>query len=255
MHRHRRRLLCHRRRARRHGAWAERLRPRRRRRRSGLVSRARLSRNSRDRAASGHRARRDQGAGRRCSNGSARCRSRRCSRDAIRLAEDGFAVHPARRPGTGRAQPRRLRADEGGAAAIISSTARRRRSARATASRRWPRPCARSRSDGAKAFYEGAIAAEIAATVRKLGGFLSEADLAANAADWVEPICGRLCRPRRAGDSAERPRHHGAHHVPAAVDGRAGESIPTAPSATISRSRPGRLAYSVRDHMVADPRR
>src|SRR5690606_9159377 len=41
---------------------------------------------------------------------------------------------------------------------------------------------------GRKAFYEGELAAEMAATVRAAGGLLDEADLAAVAADWVEPL-------------------------------------------------------------------
>ncbi|MCB1386726.1 MAG: gamma-glutamyltransferase family protein [Nitratireductor sp.] len=42
--------------------------------------------------------------------------------------------------------------------------------------------------EGADAFYLGEIAADIAATVRELGGPLSEEDLARCSADWVEPI-------------------------------------------------------------------
>ena len=42
--------------------------------------------------------------------------------------------------------------------------------------------------EGADAFYQGEIAAGIAATVQALGGFLGEEDLAECEADWVEPI-------------------------------------------------------------------
>lgn len=42
--------------------------------------------------------------------------------------------------------------------------------------------------NGADAFYKGPVAADIAATVQAKGGFLSEADLAAASAEWVEPI-------------------------------------------------------------------
>lgn len=42
--------------------------------------------------------------------------------------------------------------------------------------------------EGAGAFYAGDIAAEIANTVQSLGGFVTESDLAACQADWVEPI-------------------------------------------------------------------
>ncbi|MEN4011272.1 MAG: gamma-glutamyltransferase family protein [Chloroflexota bacterium] len=41
---------------------------------------------------------------------------------------------------------------------------------------------------GKEAFYQGEIAAAIAATVRKAGGCLSEADLAAHASRWETPI-------------------------------------------------------------------
>ncbi len=47
---------------------------------------------------------------------------------------------------------------------------------------------ARIAKEGASAFYEGAVAADIAATVKAKGGFLSEEDLAAVASEWVEPI-------------------------------------------------------------------
>jgi gamma-glutamyltranspeptidase/glutathione hydrolase len=41
---------------------------------------------------------------------------------------------------------------------------------------------------GARAFYQGQIAAAIEREMRKSGGFLSKADLAANEAEWWEPI-------------------------------------------------------------------
>ena len=41
---------------------------------------------------------------------------------------------------------------------------------------------------GVGSFYEGALASEMARTVTAKGGFLSEADLAAVTADWVTPI-------------------------------------------------------------------
>jgi gamma-glutamyltranspeptidase/glutathione hydrolase len=41
---------------------------------------------------------------------------------------------------------------------------------------------------GAQAFYKGEIAASIDREMKKSGGFLSEADLATNAAEWWEPI-------------------------------------------------------------------
>lgn len=41
---------------------------------------------------------------------------------------------------------------------------------------------------GRAGFYEGAVAAELAASVQAAGGLLSEADLAAHHSDWAEPI-------------------------------------------------------------------
>ena len=43
-------------------------------------------------------------------------------------------------------------------------------------------------SEGIDAFYTGSIAAEIAQTVQSGGGFLTEQDLAAVSADWLDPI-------------------------------------------------------------------
>lgn len=43
-------------------------------------------------------------------------------------------------------------------------------------------------ADGAEAFYRGAIGASVAACVRERGGLLEEADLAAHAGEWVEPL-------------------------------------------------------------------
>lgn len=42
--------------------------------------------------------------------------------------------------------------------------------------------------DGRDAFYEGALARTIVATVQEAGGFLSLADLSAHTSEWVEPI-------------------------------------------------------------------
>ena len=43
-------------------------------------------------------------------------------------------------------------------------------------------------ADGRDAFYTGAIAERIAATVHRLGGALNMADLAAHRSDWTEPV-------------------------------------------------------------------
>ncbi|MBO6717449.1 MAG: gamma-glutamyltransferase family protein [Rhizobiaceae bacterium] len=106
--------------------------------------------------------------------------------DAIRYGEEGFAVHPrvasdwkryeahlAADPGAklhylkdGRAPKAGERMRQGALAGVLRQVAK----------------------SGAKAFYEGKVAAEIAATVRAGGGFMEEADLAACTADWVDLI-------------------------------------------------------------------
>jgi len=43
--------------------------------------------------------------------------------------------------------------------------------------------------EGRKGFYEGKVAADIAAYMREHGGLIEEADLAAHVSEWVEPIC------------------------------------------------------------------
>ena len=170
--------------------------------------------------------------------------------DAIRLAEDGFPVHP--RVGWDWArQEEALRADEGGARHyLVGRQGARHRHASSSAGA--GRDLAAIARDGSKAFYEGPIAAEIAATVRRLGGFLSEADLAADAADWVEPISAATpattCwRSRRTGRASPRSSCSGYCRWSALA------SDPDGAERYHLEIEAGRLAYSVRDHMVADP--
>jgi gamma-glutamyltranspeptidase/glutathione hydrolase len=172
--------------------------------------------------------------------------------DAIRYGEEGFPIH-ARVASDWPRYVAELAADEGGAMHCLAGGAapevgtRFRFPALAATLRRIAR-------DGRDAFYTGEIAAEIAATVQAKGGFLTEADIAGADADWVEPIsvgygghdvleippsgqgitalillrlldiaCAKDCGP----DSAER------YHL---------------------EIEAARLAYSVRDHLVADPK-
>ena len=106
--------------------------------------------------------------------------------DAIAYAETGFAVH-ARVAWDWARHAEALAADEGGALHYLSDGkapafgARHRQPAMAATLSAIAR-------GGSRAFYEGAIGAEMAATVRAKGGFLSENDLAAVTADWVTPI-------------------------------------------------------------------
>lgn len=106
--------------------------------------------------------------------------------DAIRYAEDGFAVHP-RVAADWKRYEADLANDPGAQRHYLAdgqaprAGARMRQIALADVLRKVAK-------GGAAAFYEGEIAAEIAATVRAGGGFMEEADLAASDADWVEPI-------------------------------------------------------------------
>ena len=49
-------------------------------------------------------------------------------------------------------------------------------------------PCAASAREGREAFYEGAVARDIVARLKELGGLHEEEDFAAQRSKWVEPI-------------------------------------------------------------------
>lgn len=171
--------------------------------------------------------------------------------DAIRYAEDGFAVHP-RVARDWRVQVDALRADEGclqhclidGDAPAVGSRFR------FPALARTLRTVAKN---GPKAFYQGEIGAEIVKTVQSKGGFLSESDLLAVEAEWVTPVSVR----------------YGGHEVleiPPSGQGitalillRLMEIVGIRDLDPASAQRyhleieAARLAYSVRDHLVADP--
>ena len=106
---------------------------------------------------------------------------------------------------------------------------------------------------GAKAFYEGAIAADIAATVQAAGGLLVAEDLARHKGDVVEPISTNY----RGLDVVELPPN--AQGLTALVLLNILEqidlknSIRWERSGCISRSKPARLAFGVRDTHIADP--
>ncbi len=105
---------------------------------------------------------------------------------AVRLAEQGFPVAPLTAYFWQRGAERQLRSAPGGQELTIAG--------------RGPRPgeifrnpglartLRRVAEGGAAAFYQGEIAAAIAAVVRQAGGCLSEADLAAHTSTWEEPI-------------------------------------------------------------------
>lgn len=171
--------------------------------------------------------------------------------DAIAHAEDGFPVHArvARDWANYRAV---LAADPGGARHCLSD------GQTPLAGSRFRLPALgatlrRIAAGGPAAFYEGEIAAEIVATVRDGGGFLDEADLAGVAADWVDPIAasyGGL-------DVLEIPPN--GQGITALIMLRLMDRLGRGGADPDGLARyhllveAGRLAYSVRDHLVADP--
>jgi gamma-glutamyltranspeptidase/glutathione hydrolase len=172
--------------------------------------------------------------------------------DAIRYADEGYAVH-ARVASDWAGQASELGADEGAALHYLvdgkapALYTRHKVPALAATLRRIA-------GEGAKAFYEGEIAAEIAATVRAKGGTLSEEDLAGVAADWVE-----LISTRYAGyDILEIPPN--GQGITALILLNlmdrlgAGRLDPDSAERYHLEIEAARLAYSVRDHMVADPK-
>jgi gamma-glutamyltranspeptidase/glutathione hydrolase len=171
--------------------------------------------------------------------------------DAIRYAEEGFAIHPR----VARDWPRyltELSADEGGSKHYLAGgeppavfsrfrTPALGQTLRAIADR------------GAAAFYEGEIGAEIAATVQAKGGFLSEEDLAEASADWVTPISTSY----GGHDLLEIP-PNGQGITALIMLNILNELGPTDgdPSSAARYHQlieTGRLAYSMRNNFVGDP--
>jgi gamma-glutamyltranspeptidase / glutathione hydrolase len=106
--------------------------------------------------------------------------------------------------------------------------------------------------DGGAAFYQGKVAREIAQTVQALGGFLSEADLAAVESDWVDPIATGY----RGHDIFEIPPN--GQGITALILLRLMElaGLPENPGGGeryFTQTELARLAYSVRDTHVGDP--
>lgn len=171
--------------------------------------------------------------------------------DAIRYGEEGYAIHGR----VARDWPKAvewLAKDEGGALHYLvdgrAPSVGSRHGAPALAATL--RTIAR---DGAKAFYQGEIGAEIAATVRAGGGFLSLDDLAAVSADWVDTISVRY------GDLDVHEIPPNGQGITALILMRllaklgAGSLAPDSAERAHLEIEAARLAYSVRDHLVADP--
>lgn len=172
-------------------------------------------------------------------------------RPAIRYAEDGFAIHPrVARDWANLVDD--LARDEGGARHWLIEG----RAPQLGERFRAPALGATLRAigkGGASAFYEGDIAAEMARVVQAKGGFLSEQDLSDVAVDWVEPIALSY----GGHDVLEIP-PNGQGIVALILLGlleRLGVRDLPADSALRYHLEieAARLAYSVRDHMVADP--
>ncbi|PWV98202.1 gamma-glutamyltranspeptidase/glutathione hydrolase [Hoeflea marina] len=107
--------------------------------------------------------------------------------------------------------------------------------------------------EGVSAFYEGAIAREIADTVQASGGFLTEADLAASTAEWVTPISTAY-----GGHQVMEIPPNGQGVVALIMMNLltltgAGDLRPGSARRYHLEVEAGRLAYAVRDAMLADP--
>jgi gamma-glutamyltranspeptidase/glutathione hydrolase len=108
-------------------------------------------------------------------------------------------------------------------------------------------------SGGAKAFYEGEIAREIADTVQAKGGFLSEEDLAGVTADWIKPISTDY-----AGHEVFELPPNGQGVTALILLNLLSELdfaslAPDSPERRHMEIEAGRLAYAARDRYVADP--
>ncbi len=170
--------------------------------------------------------------------------------DAIRYGEEGFAVH-ARVARDWARHADALAQDEGGRLHWLKEG----RAPRHGDRHRAPALAATLRAiaaGGARAFYEGPVAAEIAATVRAKGGTLDEADLAAVQAEWVEPIAA----PYAGHEVLELPPN--GQGITALILLRLLDALDARRYGPDTLERwhleieAGRLAYSVRDLMVGD---
>ena len=162
----------------------------------------------------------------------------RALQPAIGYAENGFAGRAARRLRLGRL------GRQAQAACRLGEILSGQRRARPTIGSvmRLPALAATLKAiaaGGAKAFYEGAIAADIAATVQAAGGLLAAEDLARHHGDVVTPISTNyrgLDVRRTAAERAGADRAGAAQH-PRAVRSRKARSD-RARSGCISRSKP-----------------
>jgi gamma-glutamyltranspeptidase/glutathione hydrolase len=171
--------------------------------------------------------------------------------DAIRLADEGYPVAP-RVAYDWIKQVETLRQDEGASRHLLVSGQAPVSGDRMTCAA-LARTLGRIAKEGSAAFYQGSVATEIAATVRAKGGFLDEEDLSSVSVDWVTPISTS----------------YGGHEVlEIPPNGQGVVALIMMNLMTILNTRDlphdsaeryhleieaGRLAYAVRDVMVADP--
>ena len=171
--------------------------------------------------------------------------------DAIRYAEDGYPVH-ARVAWDWARQVEALAADEGGARHYLVGG----RSPAVGSRHRQPALASTLRaiaSRGSRAFYEGLIAAEMAAVVQAKGGYLAEEDLAAVSADWVTPISTRY----RGHDVLEIPPNGQGITALIMLNLMRELGVDRLPPDSAERYHleieAGRIAYSVLHREVSDP--
>ena len=130
---------------------------------------------------------------------------------AIRLAEEGVPVTPRVAFDWPEDTPD-LAADEGGRTHYLKDG----RAPRVGESMAYPALAETMRliaRDGRDAFYTGAIAEDIIATVRPRGSLLTLADMAAHRIELGEADLGRFHGPRDPGDPALGPGPHRAHRA------------------------------------------
>lgn len=109
----------------------------------------------------------------------------RCLRPAVAYAREGWRVHPRVARDWSAAQARLARSPS--REALLPGGAPPQAGDRLE-SPALARTLAAIASDGASAFYEGAVAASMTARLRGLGGFHKEEDFAARRVDWTAPI-------------------------------------------------------------------
>lgn len=106
--------------------------------------------------------------------------------DAVGYAEDGYPVHARVARDWKRLEPKLAENENAARHYLVDGQAP--RQGHVMRAPGYGRALARIASGGAEYFYKGKVAREIAQTVQELGGFLSEEDIGAVTADWVEPI-------------------------------------------------------------------